>query len=307
MDASVCFKVEKVIGISSNDGTYQVQWAPVWVSKLHLVGCEHLIKEFLQQQQQPHQFDEQQPLQQQPQEQIQPSLQQQQPLQPPLQEHALEEESCQIKSEELDVEMSRSPMTSFDVELPTTSLIPTDDFCANGSHDVGGNELSYYDNSGRTSSVEQVNLINNNNNSNDDTSENNSDNYAMNNHTDKHKINSNAENSNVRVENINLTPDKLPSENTNVRNIDPSRPYSCEYCQKTFKEKKNMKSHMWLHTGERPFKCDVCEKSFTYKHHLASHKLLHTGEKPFSCDVCGKTFTQKSNLKSHIRHRHTKP
>jgi len=43
------FEVEKVIGISS-DGNYQVQWAPAWVSKFHLVGCEHLIQEFLQQQ-----------------------------------------------------------------------------------------------------------------------------------------------------------------------------------------------------------------------------------------------------------------
>ena len=44
------FEVEKVIGVS-NEGTYQIQWSPCWVSKSHLVGCEHLIKEFLQQQQ----------------------------------------------------------------------------------------------------------------------------------------------------------------------------------------------------------------------------------------------------------------
>merc|ERR1711962_1150451 len=44
----VSFEVEKVIGISS-DGNYRVQWAPAWVSKCHLVGCEHLIQEFIQQ------------------------------------------------------------------------------------------------------------------------------------------------------------------------------------------------------------------------------------------------------------------
>ena len=43
------FEIEKVIGVS-NEGTYQIQWSPCWVSKSHLVGCEHLIKEFLQQQ-----------------------------------------------------------------------------------------------------------------------------------------------------------------------------------------------------------------------------------------------------------------
>ena len=47
----VRFEVEKVIGVSS-DGTYQVQWSPAWVSSFHLIGCEHLIQEFLQQQQQ---------------------------------------------------------------------------------------------------------------------------------------------------------------------------------------------------------------------------------------------------------------
>lgn len=44
------FEVEKIIGISG-DGSYQVQWAPTWVNKFHLIGCEHLIQEFLQQQQ----------------------------------------------------------------------------------------------------------------------------------------------------------------------------------------------------------------------------------------------------------------
>ena len=45
------FEVEKIIGISG-DGRYQVQWAPAWVSKFHLVGCEHLIQDFLAEQKQ---------------------------------------------------------------------------------------------------------------------------------------------------------------------------------------------------------------------------------------------------------------
>ena len=50
----ICFEVEKVIGISSegNIRSYHVQWAPAWVSGFHLVGCEHLINEFLHAQQQ---------------------------------------------------------------------------------------------------------------------------------------------------------------------------------------------------------------------------------------------------------------
>jgi len=51
---SVCFVVEKIIGVSSGDGNmknYQVQWAPTWVSSSNLVGCQHLIQEFINKQQ----------------------------------------------------------------------------------------------------------------------------------------------------------------------------------------------------------------------------------------------------------------
>ena len=61
--SGVFFQVEKVIGVSS-DGNYQVQWAPAWVSKFHLVGCEHLIQEFLQHQHQHQEQRKKQPLKQ---------------------------------------------------------------------------------------------------------------------------------------------------------------------------------------------------------------------------------------------------
>ena len=50
---SVSFEVSKIIAISANDGrcrSYQVQWAPSWISELQLVGCEDLIKTFEHQQ-----------------------------------------------------------------------------------------------------------------------------------------------------------------------------------------------------------------------------------------------------------------
>ena len=72
MEVAPCarFAVEKVVGVS-RDGNYLVQYAPTWVSKFHLVGCEHLIEEYLQQQQQEQQ-------QQQQQQKLQPQQQQQQ-------------------------------------------------------------------------------------------------------------------------------------------------------------------------------------------------------------------------------------
>ena len=51
---SLCFEVEKILGVSDENGSspqYHIQWAPLWVSGSQLVGCEHLIRQFIRQQQ----------------------------------------------------------------------------------------------------------------------------------------------------------------------------------------------------------------------------------------------------------------
>merc|ERR1712013_930298 len=99
------FEVEKVIGISS-DGNYQVQWAPAWVSKFHLIGCEHLIQEFLQQQQLKQQHQQQQKPQQQQQQQQTLHQQQQQTLQQQQQQQQIKlkehQDTCFERTVSLD-------------------------------------------------------------------------------------------------------------------------------------------------------------------------------------------------------------
>lgn len=49
---SVSFQVEKIIDVITVEGNvknFKVQWAPTWVSSLNLVGCEKLIREYLNQ------------------------------------------------------------------------------------------------------------------------------------------------------------------------------------------------------------------------------------------------------------------
>nr|2ENA_A Chain A, Zinc finger protein 224 [Homo sapiens] len=33
-------------------------------------------------------------------------------------------------------------------------------------------------------------------------------------------------------------------------------------------------------TAEKPFRCDTCDKSFRQRSALNSHRMIHTGEKP---------------------------
>ncbi|OCT74557.1 zinc finger protein 407 [Xenopus laevis] len=116
------------------------------------------------------------------------------------------------------------------------------------------------------------------------------------------------------------------------------RKFSCNLCDRTFREKWALNNHMKLHTGEKPFKCtwptchysfltasamkdhfrthtgeksfmcDLCDFAGGTRHALTKHRRQHTGEKPFKCDECNFASTTQSHLTRHKRvHTGEKP
>lgn len=92
------------------------------------------------------------------------------------------------------------------------------------------------------------------------------------------------------------------------------KPFECTYldCKMKFITQGNLKSHLINHLGIKPFRCDFegCKQSYINKARLEIHMRTHKGFKPFRCDYegCKKQFNEKGNLKTHMRcHTNIKP
>ncbi|XP_077576776.1 zinc finger protein ZFAT [Stigmatopora nigra] len=81
--------------------------------------------------------------------------------------------------------------------------------------------------------------------------------------------------------------------------------FACEFCNKIFKFRHSLMSHLRTHTQEKPFKCPHCDYASTIKANLTVHLRKHTGEK-FSCQHCTFKCLNPGHLKVHVERVHLK-
>uniref|UniRef100_A0A182NN36 C2H2-type domain-containing protein n=1 Tax=Anopheles dirus TaxID=7168 RepID=A0A182NN36_9DIPT len=84
----------------------------------------------------------------------------------------------------------------------------------------------------------------------------------------------------------------------NIHAVDKT--FECKYCGKVFNKPSSLAMHEKRnHDADSPFSCDVCDKRFKETSRLIDHRRTHSGEKPFICEVCGKCFRVRQVLKEH--------
>ncbi|KAB7507169.1 Zinc finger protein [Armadillidium nasatum] len=98
----------------------------------------------------------------------------------------------------------------------------------------------------------------------------------------------------------------LPFEEHMVEQHNIEKPYRCEDCGVTFKQKAHIDRHRRIHLPTRPYQCGICGKGFTRNEHVRRHSFTHSGEKPYQCPTCNKTFSRQQQLTKHLL-THTKP
>lgn len=76
-----------------------------------------------------------------------------------------------------------------------------------------------------------------------------------------------------------------------------------DQCNKTFKSKDYLKTHMKrIHLHKKKFyKCDQCDKSLSSIFSLEKHIHSHRNIRHFNCEVCDKSFLNKHYLDVHLK------
>nr|XP_026483160.1 zinc finger protein 585B-like [Vanessa tameamea] len=85
--------------------------------------------------------------------------------------------------------------------------------------------------------------------------------------------------------------------------------HKCPICDKALATRRCItrhvrRAHHGVKENARDKICQTCGKAFRDKKCLREHELIHTGERPLSCNICGRTFRQSASLYTHKKRVH---
>ena len=82
--------------------------------------------------------------------------------------------------------------------------------------------------------------------------------------------------------------------------------WRCKVCEKTDKQKSNIRQHAEIHIEGVVHTCHICSKSFQTRRSLHDHMSFKHSDQSFVCDICDKSGMTKMALRKHKANTHTK-
>lgn len=80
------------------------------------------------------------------------------------------------------------------------------------------------------------------------------------------------------------------------------RQYQCDYCQKTFKQKTTLTTHICsIHLNISRHPCALCDAEYYSKGCLMKHLITHSGVRNYKCTLCTKAYGRKTHLVKHMK------
>ena len=78
-------------------------------------------------------------------------------------------------------------------------------------------------------------------------------------------------------------------------------PFTCDKCDKRFKQKENLRRHMQsVHEGVRHI-CKLCSQTYSRYSDLKKHVRVKHGGSEYKCDICHKSYIEKHKLINHMK------
>lgn len=79
--------------------------------------------------------------------------------------------------------------------------------------------------------------------------------------------------------------------------------FFCSHCGNSFLSAVDLKEHIKTHNAHLVYACNFCDKRFGCKYNLRAHMRMHT-VKSNECPHCFKRFTRSSGMDRHVKSLH---